>query len=169
MFRRSFITLAAGFSALLGLMTAGFATDNTAPVAVPNTSASVPETTGEAELAQQGPASILIEMTYSNLHRINQFAGGEHRFAVPVYFARESAEPSEDAKLLLAAVADEAAAYAGVAITIRPLKGSESGLNAARAMAVFDQLNAFGVPARTMALELEQGPGAYLTSHSSTI
>ena len=72
------------------------------------------------------------------------------RFSMPVYFAREATVLTEEADLALGALADEAAAYAAVAVTVRS-QGDDD-----QAVAVYDALYEYGVPARVMALELDE-------------
>ncbi|MEQ9518687.1 MAG: hypothetical protein RLN89_04525 [Parvibaculum sp.] len=176
---RPIFTLVAGFSALLGMTAISLATDATAPE---TTSAARHSAAPNEEIlaAHEAPASILVEMRYSSVHRISQFADDAQTLLLPVYFSADAVEPSKEALLLLGAVADEAAVYAGVAITIKAnalegdaSSGLGSGLGAARAMAVFNSLNELGVPARAMALDLDpnenMGPGASLISATSAI
>ncbi|MBO6544453.1 MAG: hypothetical protein JJ939_10300 [Alphaproteobacteria bacterium] len=170
--------LVAGFSALLGMSAAGLASDTPvthAPM-MPAEALKAAPVPSAPSAAQDAPASILVEVRHSSLHRISQFTADTETFSVPVYFVADAVTPSEEALLLLGAVADEASTYAGVAITIRAkgLDGDvDAGVDAARAMAVFNSLNELGVPTRMMALDLDPdgdlGPGASLSGFTSAI
>ncbi len=95
-----------------------------------------------------GPDAVTVLVEYAPLSDV--YADGEGRFTMPVYFAHEATVLTEEADLALGALADEAATYSAVAVTVRS-QGNDD-----QAVAVYDALYEYGVPARVMALELDE-------------
>ncbi|MDF1847900.1 MAG: hypothetical protein P1U69_11930 [Parvibaculaceae bacterium] len=95
-----------------------------------------------------GPDSVTVLVEYSPLSQAYTDDAG--RFTMPVYFSREATVLTEEADLALGALADEAASFAAVAVTVRS-QGDDD-----QAVAVYDALYEYGVPARVMALELDE-------------
>ena len=95
-----------------------------------------------------GPDSVTVLVEYSPLSQAYSDDAGT--FTMPVYFSREATVLTEDADLALGALADEAASYAAIAVTVRS-QGDDD-----QAVAVYDALYEYGVPARVMALELDE-------------
>lgn len=124
------------------------------------------------EQTTSAPASVTVTVRFTNLAEPIDFTDAPSGFTVPVYFAPGDTAPGAEAAQVLAALADEAAVQAHVAITIsaKSTGRADSGaLQDARAVAVFNLLSELGVPVRVMALELDQGPGAALTSSLTAI
>ncbi|MAN61308.1 MAG: hypothetical protein CMI60_05095 [Parvibaculum sp.] len=95
-----------------------------------------------------GPDAVTVLVEYSPLSQAYMDDAG--RFTMPVYFSREATVLTEEADLALGALADEAASYAAIAVTVRS-QGDDD-----QAVAVYDALYEYGVPARVMALELDE-------------
>ncbi|WOF72915.1 hypothetical protein QMT40_000539 [Parvibaculaceae bacterium PLY_AMNH_Bact1] len=95
-----------------------------------------------------GPDAVTVLVEYSPLSR--GYADEAGRFTMPVYFSRQATVLTEEADVALGALADEAASYAAVAVTVRS-QGDDD-----QAVAVYDALYEYGVPARVMALELDE-------------
>lgn len=115
---------------------------------------------------KSAPAAVTITVRTSNTAQTVAYLDEPTSFTVPVYFSLNDTSISREAELVLIALADEAAAAPFVSITVSARgPGLDEGatLRDMRAMTVFDRLNELGVPDRTMALELEQGPGATLS------
>jgi len=95
-----------------------------------------------------GPDAVTVLVEYSPLSQAYSDDAGT--FTMPVYFSREATVLTEEADLALGALADEAASFAAVAVTVRS-QGDDD-----QAVAVYDALYEYGVPARVMALELDE-------------
>jgi len=104
-------------------------------------------TSAQAEEAA-GPDAVTVLVEYSPLSQA--YADEAGRFSMPVYFSREATVLTEEADMALGALADEAASYAAVAVTVRS-QGDDD-----QAVAVYDALYEYGVPTRVMALELDE-------------
>ncbi len=94
-----------------------------------------------------GPDAVTVMVEYAPLSDV--YSDGDGRFTMPVYFAHEATILTEEADVALGALADEAATYSAVAVTVRS-QGNDD-----QAVAVYDALYEYGVPARVMALELD--------------
>lgn len=94
-----------------------------------------------------GPDAVTVLVEYSPLSQA--YADEAGRFTMPVYFSREATVLTEEADLALGALADEAATYSAVAVTVRS-QGDDD-----QAVAVYDALYEYGIPSRVMALELD--------------
>lgn len=94
-----------------------------------------------------GPDSVTVLVEYAPLSQA--YADDAGRFTMPVYFSHEATVLTEEADLALGALADEAATYSAVAITVRS-QGDDD-----QAVAVYDALYEYGIPSRVMALELD--------------
>lgn len=94
-----------------------------------------------------GPDAVTVLVEYSPLSQA--YADEAGRFTMPVYFSREATVLTEEADLALGALADEAATYSAVAVTVRS-QGDDN-----QAVAVYDALYEYGIPSRVMALELD--------------
>ncbi len=103
-------------------------------------------TSAQAERAL-GPDAVTVMVEYAPLSEV--YTDAEGRFTMPVYFAREATVLTEEADLALGALADETATYSAVAVTVIS-QGNDD-----QAVAVYDALYEYGVPARVMALELD--------------
>eukprot|EP00439_Symbiodinium_sp_Y106_P088640 s1_g1176.t1 len=103
-------------------------------------------TSAQAE-STLGPDAVTVMVEYAPLSDV--YADAEGRFTMPVYFAHEATVLTEEADLALGALADETATYSAVAVTVRS-QGNDD-----QAVAVYDALYEYGVPARVMALELD--------------
>lgn len=95
-----------------------------------------------------GPDAVTVLVEYSPLSQA--YSDDTGTFTMPVYFSREATVLTEEADLALGALADEAASYAAIAVTVRS-QGDDD-----QAVAVYDALYEYGVPARVMALELDE-------------
>ncbi|MCE7999680.1 MAG: hypothetical protein HEP70_12535 [Rhodobiaceae bacterium] len=95
-----------------------------------------------------GPDAVTVLVEYSPLSQA--YADEAGRFTMPVYFSREATVLTEEADLALGALADEAATYSAVAVTVRS-QGDDD-----QAVAVYDALYEYGIPSRVMALELDE-------------
>ena len=94
------------------------------------------------------PDAVTVLVEYSPLSQA--YADEAGQFTMPVYFSREATVLTEEADLALGALADEAASFAAVAVTVRS-QGDDD-----QAVAVYDALYEYGVPPRVMALELDE-------------
>lgn len=103
-----------------------------------------------------GPDTVSVLVEYSSLSQA--YADEAGQFTMPVYFSRDATVLTEEADLALGALADEAASFAAVAVTVRS-QGDDD-----QAVAVYDALYEYGVPARVMALDLEDSGSSDIAS-----
>ncbi len=131
---------------------------NTA-VRAPVTGTSVSDTS-EVAANTASPASIMVTVRTSPLAQpIAYLDAGPLSGQVThlmVYFAPGDIHPGEEARLALAALADEAAVNAAALLTVTAtdVAGGSSETQDARAAGVFNMLIALGVPSRAVALDL---------------
>lgn len=114
------------------------------PLALGSVSAQAEETAG--------PEAVTVLVQYSALS--GAYADDAARFTMPVYFGRDDTALTDDAQVALGALADETATYSTVSVTVRS-NGDDD-----QAVAVYDTLYEYGVPARVMALDLEDDRSA---------